>query len=356
MTIPANNRRSRRFTYEFRDEVRQAASGNWHEVLQQCGVDGRFLKNSHGPCPGCGGDNRFRFDNQEGRGTFICNQRTPKAGDGFDLLGHVHGWSFPDALHHVAELLGIDPSRRRGRLNASIQSLQRSSVASEPITEDQPLPATDPVALRRIVGIHSGCGPITAGGAVLRYLRGRRLLRIEDDLPLDLLQHPGLGYYEGTPELVGTFPAMVARVRNLSGELVGVHITYVCEGKKAVVANPKKMRALHKSALRGSAVRLYEATDRLAIAEGIENALAVRLATRWPTWAATNATLLAQMRLPASVREVAIWADHDDAGLAAAAALERRLISERRSVRVHRPPKPGMDPLDWLVDEKGEAA
>lgn len=260
MMIPENKRRSRRFTYEFRDEVRQAASGNWHEVLQQCGVDRRFLKNSHGPCPGCGGDDRFRFDDQEGRGTFICNQRSPKAGDGFDLLGHVHGWSFSDALRRVAEVLGIDPSRRRGRLQVSMQSLQNSLVAPGPITEDQPLPANDPVALRRIVGIHSGCGPITAGGEVLQYLRGRGLLGIEADLPVDLLQHPGLGYYEGTPELIGTFPAMVARVRNLSGELVGVHVTYVSDGRKAVVANPKKMRAVHTSALSGL---LFDCTRRL---------------------------------------------------------------------------------------------
>ena len=52
------------------------------------------------------------------------------------------------------------------------------------------------------------------------------------------------------------------------------------------------MHAVRKGALRGAAVRLYEATDRLAITEGIENALAVRLATGWPTWAATSATLL----------------------------------------------------------------
>ena len=116
------------------------------------------------------------------------------------------------------------------------------------------------------------------------------------------------------------------------------------------------MRGVKPSALSGAAVRLYEATDRLAITEGIENALAVRLATGWPTWAATSATLLSKVRLPASVREIAIWADHDKVGLAAAAKLESRLTEQGRSVRVHVPPEKGMDPLDWYLAQQGVAA
>lgn len=38
----------------------------------------------HGPCPHCGGKDRFRMDDLEGRGTWFCNQCG--AGDGLDLV------------------------------------------------------------------------------------------------------------------------------------------------------------------------------------------------------------------------------------------------------------------------------
>jgi hypothetical protein len=46
---------------------------------------------------------------------------------------------------------------------------------------------------------------------------------------------------------------------------------------------------------------------------------------------------------------VAIHADHDDAGLAAAERLRERLTADGRDVDVVVPPKPGMDPLDVLT-------
>ena len=38
----------------------------------------------HCPCPVCGGKDRFRFDNKDGRGTYICNQCC--SGDGLELI------------------------------------------------------------------------------------------------------------------------------------------------------------------------------------------------------------------------------------------------------------------------------
>jgi 5S rRNA maturation endonuclease (ribonuclease M5) len=71
----------------------------------------------HGPCPACGGKDRFRFDDQEGKGTWFCNQCQPQAGDGFDLVQNVRGCAFPEALQLVADALGYqqrsgDPPRK----------------------------------------------------------------------------------------------------------------------------------------------------------------------------------------------------------------------------------------------------
>ena len=54
--------------------VKNAANGKWPEILSNAGIPFAQLKNHHGPCPGCGGQDRFRFDNLNGDGTFICSQ------------------------------------------------------------------------------------------------------------------------------------------------------------------------------------------------------------------------------------------------------------------------------------------
>ena len=42
--------------------VKIAAHGRWPEILAALGIDPAALRNRHGPCPGCGGRDRFRFD------------------------------------------------------------------------------------------------------------------------------------------------------------------------------------------------------------------------------------------------------------------------------------------------------
>ena len=50
------------------------ANGRWYEILTSLGVSAHYLQDKHGPCPLCGGKDRFRWDDLEGRGTYICNQ------------------------------------------------------------------------------------------------------------------------------------------------------------------------------------------------------------------------------------------------------------------------------------------
>ena len=59
--------------------------GNWRSVLASYGCQlppGR----RHGPCPICGGRDRFRFDDKHGMGTWFCGQCDPCSGSGLHLL------------------------------------------------------------------------------------------------------------------------------------------------------------------------------------------------------------------------------------------------------------------------------
>ena len=68
------------------------------------------------------------------------------------------------------------------------------------------------------------------------------------------------------------------------------------------------------SGIDGAAVRLFEPGDELAIAEGIETALAVHLGTGKPVWAALSCGNLEKLWIPDSVARVCIYADNDADG------------------------------------------
>jgi putative DNA primase/helicase len=53
----------------------ERARFRWREILPQLGVETRYLTNKHGPCPICRkGRDRFRFDDRDGSGSYICSQ------------------------------------------------------------------------------------------------------------------------------------------------------------------------------------------------------------------------------------------------------------------------------------------
>ena len=54
-------------------QIKELAIGMWPQILPALGVGRGFLENKHGPCPLCGGKDRYRFDDKNGRGTFGDN-------------------------------------------------------------------------------------------------------------------------------------------------------------------------------------------------------------------------------------------------------------------------------------------
>ena len=83
-------------------QVAEAAQGKWPVILQMLRID--LPENGrHGPCPKCGGKDRFRLDDLDGRGTWICSQCGN--GDGLDLVKLVTGYSVRKAAQEVAQVL-----------------------------------------------------------------------------------------------------------------------------------------------------------------------------------------------------------------------------------------------------------
>lgn len=90
--------------------VRDVARGRWRDILGRLGIAVPKTPKQHGPCPACGGKDRFRFDDLEGRGTWFCNQCDPQAGDGVALVQNILACEFRQALQFVADEIGYSPS------------------------------------------------------------------------------------------------------------------------------------------------------------------------------------------------------------------------------------------------------
>ena len=333
---------------DYREAVKRCAHGRWPEILAGLGIPAEAMTNRHKPCPGCGGEDRFRFNPRDDTGKWFCSQGerdNTTGGDGFGLLSHVHGWTFLEAVDAVAEVLGIKQPGR-GVTAPPPRAIPASPPPATPVRDRNGI-------ARRLNTAWSQSAPVdwSQPSPITRYLIGRGLSATLSDPPDRLRLHSDLGYWhpgdKGTIRL-GTFPAMLATVTDEADDPVTLHRTYLTQaGEKAPVPCPRKlMPPVEDGQTTGAAIRLYPAAHRIALAEGIETALAVRASRRVNVWATVSAHGLRSVRLPDCVRSVEIWADHDTNGTGQRAAddLADRLLAEGRSVSVYLPPEPG----DWL--------
>jgi putative DNA primase/helicase len=116
------------------------ARGHWREILPILGVEERFLTGSHGPCPMCGGKDRYRFTDKDGDGWYYCNQCGP--GSGILLLRRLYGWDHAEACRQVDQALGAEPpcpsienaSRNDTAKLAAIRKLLAGANAGQVVT------------------------------------------------------------------------------------------------------------------------------------------------------------------------------------------------------------------------------
>jgi putative DNA primase/helicase len=98
-------------------KITDLATGHWPSILGAlAGLSADQLTDKHQPCPLCGGTDRYRFDDQNGSGSWYCNQCGGKdqaggAGNGIELLMRRTGWDFRTAAQRIEQHLGITPQR-----------------------------------------------------------------------------------------------------------------------------------------------------------------------------------------------------------------------------------------------------
>ncbi len=91
----------------------EAAQGHWPSILAaMAGLSAAQLTNKHQPCPLCGGKDRYRFDDQDGSGSWFCNKCGGKdqrggGGNGMDMLMRRNDWTFKEAISQLDRHLGL---------------------------------------------------------------------------------------------------------------------------------------------------------------------------------------------------------------------------------------------------------
>ena len=188
------------------------------------------------------------------------------------------------------------------------------------LTDGAGAPAGSPQAARRLFAM---------GRSIIRtpaeaYLAARGVTGLGD---LDALRfHPRCYYWRedrpaGAPP--ETWPALLAKVTALDGEITGLHRTWLDPARpaKAPVEEPRKAMGR----LLGNGVRVGRPDDALVIGEGLETMLSLRtILPGLPLVAALSANHRAALVLPGGLKRLYIAEDADAAGAMAASAIEER--------------------------------
>ncbi|MGA8757448.1 MAG: toprim domain-containing protein [Stellaceae bacterium] len=286
----------------------------WRELLPLFGIETRFLKNQHGPCPLCGGKDRFRFDDRDGTGSYYCNQCG--AGTGLLLIRKLKGWDHATACSEVDKIIGTEAQPISAEKPATKDAAARMAAIRQLLAEARQPKTVDVYLARRGLTVTS---PVLRGYAACPY-------------------------YDADRRLIGRFPAVVAPILGPHGDIESAQRIY----DAAVDPRKKTMPPVHT--IMGGTVRLCEADEDLGLAEGVETALAALELFGVPTWAALSAHGIEAFEPPGGVRRLHVFADNDPnfVGPAAAYNVARRLSRAGVKVEVHVPPRVGSDWLDVL--------
>lgn len=265
-------------------------------------------------------------NNAPGRSLFVRLHDSPKgpAGKWNDAATGEHG----DLLDLIGLAVGlVDFADVAKEARAFLRLPQ-----TEPVPRRQALPSIargSRETARRLFAMSQAIGGTLAD----TYLRHRG---IAPGSALAALRfHPRCYYRPEDQDITETWPAMIAAVTDLSGEVTGVHRTWLApDGSgKAPIDTPRKAMG----DLLGHAVRFGVPGEVMAAGEGIESVLSIReVLPGMAMAAALSAPHLAAIAFPETLRRLYIVRDADPAGdwardslieRAAAAGIEAIVLS-----------------------------
>lgn len=266
------------------DRLAEAKAKPIWDIAQALGIEG-LARHGHewvGPCPKCGGDDRFAISTRDG--VFQC-RRCDGRGDVISLVRWMRGLTLPAAIDWlIGPDQDIPEEERAARREASARN--QKAIADRAEKERQEAIR----AARRLWD----AGQPPEGTPVRAYLALRGIgPALLPHLPCDLRYHPDLPYMvradQGWRE-IHRGPAMLAAIRQPNGEVTAVHRTWIDLDQpkgKARIIGPDGRPAKVKKGLgskKGAVIRLVtpKGFDTLVMAEGIETTLTAMVSGLYP--------------------------------------------------------------------------
>ncbi len=241
----------------FVSDVVAAACGHWPDLLAAVGID-IPRRGKHGPCPACGGKDRFRLDDKAGRGTWICNQCGN--GDGLDLVGKVTGRQPKEAAELIAPLVGLSDGGLDPAAREQIHQQQEARAEQEHKQAEQ---------LRRKAARRATSIPADIKQGVSPYLERKALSGLAMPLTQRVIAVGELTYQPGS---------LVVPLWDEVGELVNVQLINT-KGDKRYLPGGQKAGAFHR----------IDGGELVAVVEGYASGLSVQAATGATVYCAMDA-------------------------------------------------------------------
>lgn len=241
----------------FVSDVVAAACGHWPDLLAAVGID-IPRRGKHGPCPACGGKDRFRLDDKAGRGTWICNQCGN--GDGLDLVGKVTGRQPKEAAELIAPLVGLSDGGLDHAAREQIHQQQQARAEQEHKQAEQQRRKAARRATSISADIKQGVSP---------YLERKALSGLAMPLTQRVIAVGELTYQPGS---------LVVPLWDEVGELVNVQLINT-EGDKRYLPGGQKAGAFHR----------IDGGELVAVVEGYASGLSVQAATGATVYCAMDA-------------------------------------------------------------------
>jgi len=244
--------------------------------------------------------------NTPGRSMFVRLKDSPKgpAGKWTDAATAEHG-DLLDVIRESCGLIDFADVAEEARAFLSLPHPEPEPKALK--RRATPAPSGSAEAARRLISMSQ---PI-AGTLVETYLRNRGITALHGTGSLRF--HPRCYYRPDEHSPTEVWPAMIAAVTDLNGQITGAHRTWLAPDglDKAPIDTQRKAMG----DLLGNAVRFGVPGDVMAAGEGIETVLSIRQGLPDMAMAAAlSAAHLAAVAFPATLRRLYIVRDNDPAG------------------------------------------
>lgn len=286
------------------DRVLREFNGAWRQTLEGYGCQLPSGRN-HGPCPVCGGKDRFRFDDKDGRGTWFCGQCDPQSGGGLLLLSRYLG---KPTVEVAKELLGQDMPR-------TVAPVRKHSATDEQMREEMRKRAKRGAEMLMEQSMMSGHPYMDAKGLTGEWPVNSQIMMGADNERIE----------PGALLLVPVYK---------NGELVNV---------QKITADGKK-RPIYGGDMSGVCHIIKGPGKTIAVVEGFATGVTVNRMTNATTYVAFNtgnlAAIAAQARAEHPDSTLIIFADNDEHGAGLKYAEEASIQS---GAKIALPPEPG----DW---------